>query len=498
MNIFLSIDAGSSFIKVIASDEHGRTLASAKHEIDFIKTNSVFSEFEIEQYWSCCRNMLYFVCQNLKHLRKNINSISVCSHGSTFVFLDECDRVLIPAVFWIDSRAQEEGIYLSKKIEQDVYYKITGQPFVNALYVSSKLLWFNNNKKDLLKKTKKIIFIGDYLVFKLTGKIRTSYSLSSVSGLLDITKKEWSGLILDAVRIDADKMPPLLESGEIVETIKTDEAKNLGIPFNTVIMSTALDQAATALGAGNYKENIIVETTGTVLAISTIIKKNKFDLKRKIPVFYHSLKDKYLLLPWTKNGGIVLSWFKNTFMDYRNDKQSYSFMDCEAAEAKPGCDGLIFLPYVLGADFPFFQEDTHGCFVGIKIHHKRAHFIRAVLESIGYIIDLNIKILKESGVKCSSVYSIGGGSKSCIWMQIKADILKQDIKLLRTTDDVGALGMNMLSAISLGVYKNIEEAFTSMNSPVNTFKPKRQHEQVYEKNILEFERLNSLFFNNFN
>lgn len=497
MNIFLSIDAGSSFVKVIASDENGSLLFSEKDEVDFIKTDGVFSEFEIENYWICCKNLLSRICLKLKQSKNKVRSISICSHGSTFVFLDRNERVLMPAVFWIDSRALKESNDLMKKINQDIYYNLTGQPLINAYYVPAKLVWFRKNRKDLFKKANKVIFIGDYLVFKLTGKITTSYSLSSVSGMLDIYNKKWSTLILNNVGIDENRMPTLVESGEIIENIKPDEAKDLEIPLSAIVMSTALDQAATALGAGNYKEGIVVETTGTVIALSTVIGKNKLNFSKKIPVFYHALKDKYLLLPWTKNGGIILNWFKNSFMENYNDERIYSLMDSEASDIEPGSEGLIFLPYILGADFPFFNEDVYGCYFGIKIRHKRAHFIRAILESIGYIINLNLNILEENGVKCNKFYSIGGGSKSKLWLQTKSDILNKNINLLKTTDDVGALGMNILAALKLGIYKNIKEAFKYMNETIYEFKPNIENSKIYSKRIDEFKRLNNLFFKNF-
>jgi sugar (pentulose or hexulose) kinase len=499
MNIFLSIDAGSSFIKVIASNEKGYSLALMRQEIDFIRIDSDFSEFEIEKYWACCKSMLLQICSNLKKYKSKIKSISVCSHGSTFVFLDKADRVMAPAVFWMDSRAKKESDYLNKKIDSDLFYEITGQPAINSNYVPSKILWFIKNRKDLAKKVNTIIFIGDYLVFKLTGKKNSSYSLSSVSGLLDIYKKEWSPLILKAIGIDKDLLPELIEPGEIVEKIKPDEANTIGVPLDTVVLSTVLDQAATALGAGNYKEGIIVETTGTVLALSTVIEKKQVCSKTKVPIFYHSIADRYLLLPWTKNGGILLNWFQNAFLyDLKTDKNMYTVMDREAEGCKAGCNGLIFIPYLLGADFPYYNDNINGSFFGIKISHKRSYFIRAIMEAIGYTIRLNVELLKKVGISYNDFYSIGGGSKSSIWLQMKSDILKHDINLLRTTDDVGALGMNMLSALKLGIYRNIEEAFSSMNETVMQFKPNRVNYEIYDKNLLLFEKLCSLFLENFN
>jgi sugar (pentulose or hexulose) kinase len=499
MNIFLSIDAGSSFIKVIASNEKGESLALMRQEIDFIKIDSDFSEFEIQKYWTCCKNMLTQICSKLKKLKSKIKSISVCSHGSTFVFLDKFDKVMAPAVFWMDSRAKEESNYLNTRIDSDLFYEITGQPVISASYVPSKILWFIKNRKDLVKKINTIIFIGDYLVFKLTGKKVSSYSLSSVSGLLDIYKKEWSPLILQTIGIDMDLLPELIEPGEIVEKIKSDEANAIGIPLDAIVLSAVLDQTATALGAGNYKKDIIVETTGTVLALSTVLEKKQINFKIKVPIFYHSIVDKYLLLPWTKNGGILLNWFQNAFLyDLKTEENIYSVMDREAEGCRPGCEGLIFIPYLLGADFPYYNDNINGSFFGIKVSHKRSHFIRAIMEAVGYTIKLNTELLRKAGVNCNDFYSIGGGSKSPIWLQMKSDILKHNINLLRTTDDVGALGMNMLAALKLGIYGNIEEAFSSMNETVMQFIPNKNNYEIYDKNLATFEKLNRLFFKNFN
>ena len=59
-------------------------------------------------------------------------------------------------------------------------------------------------------------------------------------------------------------------------------------------------------------------------------------------------------------------------------------MNEEAVKAKPGCGGLVFLPYMLGERSPVWDPYARGVLFGISLHTTRKDFNRAIMEGCGY------------------------------------------------------------------------------------------------------------------
>lgn len=502
MAVFISIDAGTSFLKIAAYNEFGGVLSSESSDFQDIKIKDSLYEFEIESYWTRCLDCLKNVCLKLGDQKKEIKSISVSSQGTTFILMDKKGKVLAPAVSWMDSRAKKESEFIQENLTKDHFYNITGQPDLGSNYLPAKMLWFKNHKPNVIGKARYLIFLGDYLIYRLSNSISTTYSLATVSGILDIHQKKWSGEILKLIKFDEQLFPVFYESGQPVSKVNSSIAKETGIPANVNVLSSALDQAASAIGSGNFKPGIITETTGSVLALATTINKNKQKLKAKIPIFYHACPDTLILIAWHQNGGLLLDWFRNAFMySYLNsDKPAgdiFKLMDAEADSVLPGSDRLLFLPHLYGAGFPYHIENAHAVFYNIKPEHKRAHFIRAVLESLGYEILNILKLFGEDNILWRNLYCVGGGSNSKTWLQIKSDIIQHQINILNTRSDIGALGMAMLSAVNLGYYGNLSEAFLNMNKIKEVINPDIKLKKIYNEGFDRYKALNKLLVNNF-
>jgi len=333
--------------------------------------------------------------------------------------------------------------------------------------------------------------------------VTTTYSLACVSGLLDIYKKQWYEKIIDLIKFDSGILPVLKESGDYVSELNSYVCTETGIPKESIVLSSCLDQAASAVGTGNFVPKIITENTGTVLALSTTVSENKAkSFKIKIPVFYHAVPEKYLLVAWHQNGGAILDWFKNAFkFSYTginfSSKEIFKYMDKEAEGVLPGAEGLIFIPYISGAGFPYYRESANGLFFGIKACHSRAHFIRAILESLGYEISMILQIFRDNDIDWNKIYSAGGGANSRTWLQIKADITQKNISILKTKSDTGALGTNILAAKYLGYYKNLNEAFDNMNKIDFVVRPAKKFKKIYFDRISGYEFLKNIMLSNF-
>jgi len=174
----------------------------------------------------------------------------------------------------------------------------------------------------------------------------------------------------------------------------------------------------------------------------------------------------------------------------------YEMLDSLAAKVKPGANGLILLPHFEGILNPDLNPAAKGVFYGISLDSKKEFFIRAILESIGYMLRENLELLEKMGIKADEIRSTGGGSKSSLWSAIKADITGKPITVMEQQEST-SLGAAILGAVAVGMYGSVEEASSKVIRINRRYNPDKRNTAVYDKNyrtyIKLYESLKELF-----
>ena len=199
----------------------------------------------------------------------------------------------------------------------------------------------------------------------------------------------------------------------------------------------------------------------------------------------------------TNNGGVIFEWFAKQFGDFKNlfdIENSMEDLINDASKVGAGSNGLLFLPYLLGERAPIWNANARGTYFGLNINHERQHFIRATIEGILYEIYSIGKTLEER--RTIKSLSINGSFASIPFCaQMIADIFNKPVNIRKNSDSIG-LGAFLLSAIEMGIYKNIDEAARTVVLP-DTYKPEKQNHQIYIKYFKIFERLSTKLFDEF-
>jgi len=476
----LAIDLGTTIVKFGLYDSCLSEICnhSLKYDLDI---NSNFIEFDAEKYWNTCKQGILELLLKSKIGPKRVISISLSSQAETLVVLGSNGKPLIKAISWLDSRSSNECRILKDNFSIDDGYKITGQPDIVTTWPITKMLWIKRNKKEIFAKAYKYLLLKDYIIYKFTGKFISEYTVYNFSYYFDIINKRYWEDILKFVGIDTSQLPILIEPGEVAGNLLVKNIGEFGFSSDVNLNVGALDQMAGMIGVGNIEEGIVSETTGTVLAICTIVNKPLIN-KYRIPCHYNAIKDTYILLPICESGGICLEWFKNNFY---SDK-SYDYINKEVEGVSPGSNGLIFLPYLTGVNSPELDPKAKGVFYGINISHSRAHFARSVMEGIAYLIRKNLDYLQKLNIKTNKLISLGGGSKSNIWNQIKADVTGKKI-ILMEKEDAALLGAAILAAVNLGLYKDYKSAIDEVVKVKKVYNSKKYN--IYNDKYMIFLRL---------
>jgi xylulokinase len=294
--------------------------------------------------------------------------------------------------------------------------------------------------------------------------------------------------MLDFLEISEDQLPRLLASGNIAGQVIGD----IGVPRETVVTVAPIDQIAAAFGAGNIKPGMITETTGSAMAVCATLDYPKYLPSRQAGLYRHACPGKYALLPWIPASGMILRWFRDEFCT----GLSYRDMDNEADKVVPGSDGLILLPHLSGAVCPEVNENARGVFYGISLAHKRKHFLRAIMESIAYILRDNIEMLESIGIADDSITSLGGGAASRVWLQIKANVLSKQVKILKC-DEATCLGTAMLAGIGAGLFTDVEQAVDEMVDNDRIIDPENETAKIYNDTYSQYKRINGILLPTF-
>ena len=401
---------------------------------------------------------------------KNIVAIGLDAQVDGLVAIDAEGIPLRPAIIWMDRRSTEECKKIGDLISTEQLRIITGLN-LDPSHVAPKILWLKENEPDIFELAKYFLLPGSYVAYCLSGEFGVDFSNASSTMLMDIQSKTWSKELCSKIGIDIKKLAPVYPATHIIGRLLEKYAYKLGlVPSIPVILGSG-DEHAACLGAGVVTPGLVCDIAGTGEPVCAAIDLPIFDPTGLLETHSHADPDLWLLEnPGFVSGG-MFRWFRDQFANKESEEAAelgidiYHILSNEAGEVPAGSEGLIMLPCLMGAMTPTWNVDAKGTFMGFTLAHKRRHFIRALMESCAYGLRDNTDQMQQMGLIISEIRVVGGGAKSQIWRQIKADVTGIPVSLPETVE-TAALGAGILALVGSGQMKNIKEA---VDRVVNTF-----------------------------
>lgn len=465
--LFLGIDAGTTSLKAGLFDERGNARAIVNEEYALVTPAADQAELDPEEYWRACVNGVRRVLARANASRDEIVGIGVSSQGETTIAVDAHGRALRRALVWLDNRATDQAREIAERFDLKRVYEITGDPEIVPTWTACKILWLKQNEPEIFQRAHKFILVEDFLLHRLTGRFATDGAVACTTMLWDIRRGAWWDEMLAFIGIARERLAEPVSPGEIVGALTREAASELGLSPNVRVVTCGMDQAAGALGAGNIAPGMISETTGAALAIQATAPRPDLDPTGRLPVYVHDVRGAFLFVPVCNTGGMALRWFRDQFGQEEmraareQNRDAYDLLGELAATIEPGCEGLTLLPHLAGAFSPEYNADARGVFSGFTLRHTKAHFARAIFESIAFMLKRNLDLMQLLGVAVREVRSTGGGAKSPLWLQIKADVIGAPVVTLEQ-EDTAVLGDAMLAAVASGAHKNLDDACAAM------------------------------------
>ena len=470
-------------------DQHGRVVASATAEhAPFASTQIGWAEQQPDDWWAACTVAVPRALERAGLRGDDIACLGFSGQMHGAVMLDESGRVVRPALIWCDVRTGRQCRELTEKIGAERLIQLTCNPALPN-FTLTKFLWVRENEPENWKRVRAVMLPKDYVRYQLTGDRATDMADASGTLLLDVANRRWSNEMLEAAEIDRDLLPALYESPDVCGKVSARAAAATGLKAGTPVVAGAGDQAAGATGMGIVTPGAVSATIGTSGVVFAATDAPALDRKGRLHTFCHAIPGRWHMMGVTQAAGLSLRWFRDQFGAGTDDGQDpYERLTEEAATAPPGCNGLLFTPYLMGERTPHLDPRARGAFVGLTASHTRADVIRAILEGVAFSLRDTFSIFGEMNVPVRSVRLGGGGARSALWRQIQADVYGHEIEVVEA-EEGAAYGAALLAGVGARMWASVDEACVSVVRVAKRVRPDAEAVATLNKNYAAYRRV---------
>ena len=479
MALLLGIDLGTSSAKALLLDaENGRVVAVGQQEYPLMQPAPMWAEQNPEDWWQAA---VTAVRQCLREGdARDVVAIGLTGQMHGGALLDSTNTPLAPAIIWADARSGAVAQSMTDHIGAERFCQITGT-LPAAGFLGPTLRWVQQQNRKLFDRIDRIVLPKDYLRLKLTGEAATDISDASATALFDVSRGTWSAELLKAFDLPERIFPKVLQSSEVAGTLQTAAADVLGLSAGLPVIAGCADQPAQALTNGLISPgaaSLTIGTGGQIFAPVALSPGQPAPTDPRLHLFCHAVLEMHYLLGATLSAGLSLRWLRDLFA-MQNQPDAYARLSAEALSIRPGAEGLIFLPYLAGERTPHMNAEARGGFIGLRLHHTRAHMVRAVMEGVVFSLRQVLElVLQTGGLSISTLTASGGALENALWQRLVTDITGLPLAKSLSTEQT-ATGAALLAGIGAGIYGSFAEASAQTARQASPVEPDPVHQAVY-------------------
>ncbi len=483
----LGLDIGITGCKAVAFSGEGRALAEAYREYPLYQPHPGWMELDPDEVWAAVRAVIGQVTAAIP--ADPVGALAISTHGESVVPLDAAGRTLHRFIAGIDTRATAEAAWLGEQIGKERLFHITGMP-LHPMYTVNKLMWLRRHAPEVFHAAHRFTCMPDFLLTRLGLPPTMDYSLAARTMMFDVGQLVWSPEILDLVEMDPRGLSALAPSGAVVGEIAPEVAAELGLARGAVAVVGGHDQPSGALGCGAVSEGIVMDSTGTVECVAAATPHLRLDaalMQANLPIAPHTAPGMYLVLGWNSTGGALLRWFRDNFAAVEQaeaTRTGASVYDLILAQATPGPSPVLILPHFVGTGTPWMDPASKGAVLGLDLSTTRGQIIKAIPDSVSYETKLSLDAMEAAGIVIREIRAFGGGARSSMWLQTKADIYGKPVVAMDVAE-APCLGVALIAGVATGVYSDIDDGLAQMIRARQTYEPNAAlHAQYMERAAL--------------
>ena len=474
-DLVVGIDVGTTGVKGILVNKYGEILEEVNKPCDLLSPKPGYAEEDPKIWWKNTVEIL----RGFSEYGERIAVIGISGMVPTLILVDEKGEAIRNSIQQNDSRSVEEIEYLRKVLDEEEYFRTTGNT-LNQQLIFPKFLWLRKHEMEKVKRTRWIMGSYNFINFKLTGVPNLERNWALESGMWKI-HGGWHDEILKLSEIDHNLLPRVYDPWEIVGGLKKDVAVEVGLREGTPVIGGSADHIASALAVGMNKDGDLLLKfggAGDVLYITENLR-----LSKRLFIDYHDIPGQYVLNGCMASSGSIVKWFKKEF----SENLDYDELTKMAEKVRIGSDGLILLPYFIGEKTPIFNPKARGVLFGLTLYHSKAHLFRSILESTAFGFRHHVDVLKEEGFEIGRVFMSNGGARNELWRRIVADVIGHDAVYVR--DHPGSsLGVAFIAGKSVGIFSEWDE-IERLIKDKEKVRHSKSNNEIYERYYKVYRRI---------
>jgi len=488
--LLLSIDIGTQSTRTALHDQNGRVVESYSTPNPLFTPRPGWAEEDPEGWWLGAVEGIREVLQAAEVKPGEVAGIACDAQMHAAVPLGRDGALLSHAVqIWCDKRPARIVEEFNKRVDAVQSARKAGSPPLPAWW-GFKLAWIKANQPDSYAQTGVFLAGAGYLAHCLTGQAAIDWSEASGSFLMDAQTLDWSPELVAALDLDADRLPPIHASSAVIGQVTPQAAAITRLQAGIPVMAGAGDLTCMLVASGLSEPGRAVDIAGTGANLCFLTPR---------PIMDPPLMNLHHALPaWnpfgiSEAGGGSLKWFKDALCQAEvvraqaEGRSVYAIIDEQAARIEPGCEGLLYLPYLMG-ERVLGSPYSRGVFFGLTLRTNVGAMGRAIMEGVAFDLRRTLEIVESTGNTVECIYHTGGGARSHLWSQIKADIYHKPVLTL-AEEEGGILGSAILAGVGAGVFADIPEGVRQCVRIGRRFEPDPSTASHYDRLFRLFKDL---------
>jgi len=465
-DVVIGCDFGSQGLKVVLLSLDGQLLGEAGAAYDVDYPRPAWAEQPAQAWLDALPQAIGQLRAATGFAPRQVRALGLAAQVDGVVAVDSAGQPLRPAIIWMDRRAVAQCDDVAQVTGSAALIQRSGLN-LDATHVAPKIRWLAENEPAVYAAARYFLLPGSFVAYSLTGELAVDAANASSTLLLDVAQRAWSPELCQLFAIPLERLAPLRPAAEVLGGLRAGLAEALGLLAGTPVTVGTGDEHAACAGAGVVRAGLVCDIAGTAEPVCASSAQPVFDPSGLVETHCHTDPALWLL----ENPGFVSGanyrWFRDQFapLEVQAAAQSaaqggpsaYDLLNDLAAQAPAGAEGLVLLPCLMGAMTPTWNAAARGTFAGFTLAHRREHFARAVLEASAYAVRDIVDQMRQMGLPLEEIRAVGGGSRSRLWRQIKADVTGLPVTLPLTAETT-ALGAALLALVAIGAFANLTEA----------------------------------------
>jgi xylulokinase len=462
--MILAFDIGTTFLKGAVIAENGKAVARAQVPVRMgLSPQPDRAEVDPDGWLS---GMALVAAQLGLRDKDGLKAVVVSSNGPTLVPVDADGEPLSAAMSWRDRRSREEAELVSEHTDCPV----------DASFFLPKVFWVMRRDPALYQRTRHFLPCAEFVDLFLTGN---AVRILPTHMFRDFF---WNESAVAPLGIDPARLPPFVETGEVIGTVRTRAADTLGIPAGLPVVAGGSDFIMSILGTAAVEPGRVCDRSGTSEGVNLCAASPV--RSQKLLCFPHIVRGAYNVSAMLASSGAALDWAARSLGGRSADGDA---LLAEVQSVPAGAGGLLFLPFLSPERFPVWSPDMRGALVGLTLEHGRREMARAVVESAGFVVRTILEEMRAAGCSPVDLRVSGGLARSPLWCQIRADMTGLRV-LVPEVQDAELVGAACAGFFGLEQFDSLAAASAELVRFSRTFTPEPGPAAAYAEMAVRFAR----------